>query len=254
MQIIINYLKKIFNSQIVLVSVILLLLLDSFLGIYLLNQKNEAGEMKEPLLVENDSLNENEEKSLKIKVDLKGAVAKPGVYEMANDTLLNDLINKADGFTAKADTSNISLVYKLKDGLVINIPNISTKQTQSSKKTTNKSSAKEITPENNEEDKDKNEESIIASDSDEISPESDKPDEKENSKEEPAISEEIKIININTASKEELVSLNGIGDAKAQAIIDYRKTTGLFATIEEIKNVKGIGEAIFAKIKDYITV
>lgn len=254
MQIIINYLKNIFNSQIVLVSLILLLLLDSFLGIYLLNQKNENVVMREPLLVENDSLKEDEEKNLKIKVDLKGAVAKPGVYEMANDTLLNDLIKEAGGFTAKADTANISLVYKLKDGLVINIPNISTKQTQSSKKTTNKSSAKEITPENNEEDKDKNEESIIASDSDEISPESDKPDEKENSKEEPAISEEIKIININTASKEELVSLNGIGDAKAQAIIDYRKTTGLFATIEEIKNVKGIGEAIFAKIKDYITV
>lgn len=62
------------------------------------------------------------------------------------------------------------------------------------------------------------------------------------------------IININTAGKEELVSLNGIGDVKADAIIMYRKENGLFKSIEDIKNVKGIGEATFLKIKDRITV
>lgn len=61
------------------------------------------------------------------------------------------------------------------------------------------------------------------------------------------------LININTASKEELMSLNGIGSEIANAIIAYRKE-GYFTTIEEIMNVNGIKEAVFEKIKDYITV
>ena len=67
-------------------------------------------------------------------------------------------------------------------------------------------------------------------------------------------SEENKIININTASKSELTTLSGIGDVKAQAIIDYRNTNGFFKSIEDIKNVSGIGDVVFSKIKDYITV
>ena len=62
------------------------------------------------------------------------------------------------------------------------------------------------------------------------------------------------LININTASKSELTALSGIGDVKAQAIIDYRNTNGNFKSIEDILNVSGIGDAVFAKIKNYITV
>ena len=69
-----------------------------------------------------------------------------------------------------------------------------------------------------------------------------------------SVAEENKIININTANQSELTTLSGIGDAKAQAIIDYRNTNGYFKSIEDIKNVSGIGDVIFAKIKDYITV
>jgi competence protein ComEA len=60
-------------------------------------------------------------------------------------------------------------------------------------------------------------------------------------------------ININTASKEELMNLPGIGDVKAQAIIDYRTKNGPFKDIHEIVNVSGIGEKTFEKIKDLIT-
>ncbi len=68
-----------------------------------------------------------------------------------------------------------------------------------------------------------------------------------------SVSAKEKIININTAGKEELISLNGIGEVKASAIIRYRKENGLFESIEDIKNVNGIGEATFQKIKDKIT-
>ena len=61
-------------------------------------------------------------------------------------------------------------------------------------------------------------------------------------------------ININTASKEELMELSGIGEARAQAIIEYRESFGGFGYIEEIMNVSGIKEAAFEKIKDHICV
>lgn len=62
------------------------------------------------------------------------------------------------------------------------------------------------------------------------------------------------LININTASMQELKNLPGIGDSKAQAIISYRENTGIFTSIEQIKKVEGIKEGLFQKIKDKITV
>jgi competence protein ComEA len=61
-------------------------------------------------------------------------------------------------------------------------------------------------------------------------------------------------LNLNTASKEELVALSGIGPAKAQAIIDYRVQHGGFKTVDELKNVKGIGARRFEKLKPELTV
>ncbi|MCH5195495.1 MAG: ComEA family DNA-binding protein [Oscillospiraceae bacterium] len=61
-------------------------------------------------------------------------------------------------------------------------------------------------------------------------------------------------ININTASLEQLKTLSGIGDVKAQAIIDYREANGGFASIEELVNVKGIGGKTLDNLRDCITV
>ncbi len=61
-------------------------------------------------------------------------------------------------------------------------------------------------------------------------------------------------VNINTASKEELMTLAGIGEAKAEAIISYRKKNGNFKETSDIMNIPGIKEAVFNKIKDSITI
>ena len=60
--------------------------------------------------------------------------------------------------------------------------------------------------------------------------------------------------NLNTATKEELVALPGVGPAKAQAILDYRSAHGPFKSIEELKDVKGIGAKRYEKIKGELTV
>lgn len=62
------------------------------------------------------------------------------------------------------------------------------------------------------------------------------------------------LININTADKAALMTLNGIGEVKAQAIIDYRRENGSFTSVNELLRVSGIGEKTLEKIRPYITV
>ena len=63
-----------------------------------------------------------------------------------------------------------------------------------------------------------------------------------------------KKVSINTANIQTLMTLSGIGEKKAEAIIEYRSKNGYFKSIEEIMNVSGIGKSIFEKIKDFIKV
>jgi competence protein ComEA len=61
-------------------------------------------------------------------------------------------------------------------------------------------------------------------------------------------------VNLNTASKDELVALPGIGPSKAQAIIDYRTQNGPFKAVDEVRKVRGIGEKLFQQIKPELSV
>ena len=62
------------------------------------------------------------------------------------------------------------------------------------------------------------------------------------------------VVNINTASKDELIALSGIGPAKAQAILDYRKLNGPFKSVDDLKNVKGIGAKRLEKLRPELSV
>ena len=167
-------------------------------------------------------------------VDIKGAINSPGVYELNENSRIIDLINKAGGLSENADTSIINLSKKLKDEDYIIIYTKDEVLNYKDKIISSKEIIKEI------------EEKIICPNSDNVgcinNTKNNKTEENENS-----------LININTASLEELETLSGIGENKAKKIIEYREKQK-FNSIEDIKNVSGIGESLFEKIKDYITV
>ena len=170
----------------------------------------------------------------KIKIDIKGEILNPGVYQLKENDRVSDAINVAGGLTENADTELINLSKTLKDEMVIII--YSHEQVEDFKKT----KEQEI----NLIDK------CIHGDNDSLINDACISGDDPNNN-----STLGSLININTSSLEELKTLPGVGDStKAKAIVKYRETNGNFETIEEIKNVSGIGESTFEKFKDYITV
>ena len=136
----------------------------------------------------------------------------------------------AGGAKEDANLSKINLAYQLEDGQKLYVPNINDKE-----------EIEYIT-----EDVAKN--NIVNNDGIVT-------DEKENNKNKTNIESEKKVmVNINKATQAELENLPGIGPAIATRIIEYRKENGKFSSIDDIKNVKGIGDAKYDKIKDSIEV
>ena len=150
-----------------------------------------------------------------IFVHIAGCVKKEGMLELSSNSRIADAIEKAGGLTQDADLSDINLAYILEDGMKIYIPNQNERQENN-----------EIT------------ENIPNTATMQIQDTNKKQD----------------VININTATQEELDTLPGIGPATAIKIIEYRKEKGKFKQKEEIKEVSGIGEAKYEKIKEYISV
>ena len=194
------------------------------------NKKSESDLKcpKEELLI-SDSNEEN------IMVDIKGEVKKPGLYQIALGSNLNDLIELAGGLTKNGTTNNINLARKLTDQSVIVIKS---KKQNNTKVVETPCVCPDVEITNCDS-------SIIeVKASEKLEGEKNKPVSNDNS--------DNKKISINKASKEELMTLSGIGEAKADAIIAYRNQNGLFTKLEDLINVSGISENVFNKIKDAI--
>ncbi len=190
---------------------------------------------KEKNLVDNQVvINEVEKVEVDLKddlvyVDIKGAVKKPGVYKINSDKKIIDVITIAGGLMENANTDNINLSKKVTDEMVIIIYTDEEVKNSNIVDTVIKVIDKECVCPNIQND------GCI------------------NTEINDSITNVNKTININTATLEELMSINGLGEAKAKAIIKYREENGYFKIIDDLLNVSGIGEALLEKIKEYIT-
>ncbi len=245
---------------ILVISIFLNIILIGGLGfcLYLYFNKECICE-SEPLEIKNDEIiceNNKEEEVISFFVEIKGAVNKPGVYEVNSDNIINDVVNMAGGFTVDAYTDNINLSKKVVKELVIYIYKEKDFKNSEDKTTDNicvcpsyditvctDDKKSEIVPEDNKD--------AEVQDSMENNNNTNEPEIKQDNDSTLNLN---KKININIATKNELMNLNGIGESKAKKIIEYREKNGGFKSIEEIKKVSGIGEAIYAKIKDNITI
>jgi len=178
--------------------------------------------------------NEMKTQSENIKVNIKGAVANPGVYELVTGSRVEDAIKSAGGLRNDADTSIINLSKRLNDESVVII--YTKEEVKQIKKgnTVIQYIEKECNCPSYENEVCIDPDSLVNSDNDTSDNNANK-------------------ISINKATLSELQTLPGIGKTKAQAIIDYRNQNGLFITITDLKKVSGIGNSTFEKIKEYIT-
>lgn len=254
---------KIFNKKVIIVGIAIILLIISG-GIYAFMNFNddEYIDSENNNLLVNETISEKNQ-SIKIKAEIKGEVISPGVYEFDEGSRLKDLIDAAGGFSKKAYYDNINLSMKLKDEMVVvvydkdnikkkassvNKPNNVNKSSSVNKNTSfsNKTNEKNIVPEYNIDSSLENNESVIEKSESKVVDEI-----KSNDNKNTLIN---KLVNINTAGIKELSTLTGIGEAKAQKIIDYREANGGFKSIDEIMKVKGIGKATYEKFKANITI
>lgn len=202
-----NYKKLIFPTTIIILYIIGFLYFEDKI-------KNIEIPVQETIIIEKEEQIIEEPIIKDIYIDIKGAVKKPGVYKLQENSRVIDAINIAGGLLKTANTSYTNLSKTLTDSEVIKIYT-----------------------------------------NDEIKKlEKETPEELPKLEENQETNKETNLININTSTKEQLQTLNGIGESKANSIIDYRTQNGPFKTIEDIKNVSGISETLYDKIKDFITV
>ena len=158
-----------------------------------------------------------------IFVHIDGYVNNPGVYQIKENERTNVLIEKAGGLKNGYSIKNINLAAKLSDGDKVYIPSIEEEKILGNQNNNNVNTVGKHTNNGN------------------------------NLNNNVSITKNNKI-NINTANVSELKQITGIGESTANKIIDYRENVGKFKKIEDIKEVKGIGDSKFESLKNKITI
>ena len=214
------------NNKKIIITVLLIVGFIIALSIYMIytNNSNEidiANMIMQEEIIENDTDNlvtNSTGEEVKMIIHISGEVKNPGIVTLEIGSRIMDAIKKAGGTTKEADLTQVNLAYELQDGQKVYIPNKKEKVTEYITESSG----------NN-----------VIVDGKNISNNNEGNDSK---------------VNINTANLNELDSLPGIGPALAQRIIDYREQNGNFQSIEDLQNVKGIGDSKFSDIKDNIIV
>lgn len=198
--------------------------------------EENAGTSKASAVESKDTRNDGAESSEIIVVYVCGAVEKPGVVKLKAGSRVFEAIEKAGGMTSEADSVYLNLAGGLTDGVKVYVPTLEeTKEGQVAGDTfddsiPSKNASKNAGSSSNDTGVTNSVDSGVSSKNDGS------------------------LVNINTATKEELMTLPGVGESKANSIIKYRDDNGGFRTIEDIMNITGIKEGLFNKIKEKITV
>lgn len=217
----------------IIISIIILLLIGGIISYFYFSKDQKKDKKPKNILVEKKNLpkekEEKKEEPKEIMVDVKGEVNNSGIYNLKEGSRVIDAINMAGGITANGDTSVLNLSKKVTDEMVIIVYSYyEVKNFEQIKERENVVTENCINGVNG-----LNNDACITNNE--------------------TNTEENKKVSINTATLEELMTLSGIGEAKAKSIIEYREEFGEFKNIEDLKNVSGIGEALFDKIKENIT-
>lgn len=224
-----NLNKKQKVSLYIIVGIMLILII-----IYVFTKDNTISSDYNNLYFEENEIQENsvEEIGNIICVYVTGEVNNSSVVELREGARVVDAIEKAGGLTDSGEIKNLNLAYKLKDGEKLYIPSldevIESKENNTSIQYISSTIVNNSTTNN-------------ASSFDTVHIENDN----NNSN---------NLININNCTQTELETLDGIGPSISKKIIEYRKENGMFKTIEDIKNVSGIGDAKYDAIKNNICV
>ena len=167
------------------------------------------------------------EEAKTLVVHICGAVSAPGVYELPAGSRIIDAVEAGGGFLPEADEACCNLAEEIVDGCQIYIM---TKTESCADGQTEKKAGIQTSPDSDMQTTDRN----VRSNS--------------------ATALENGLVNLNTADVAALMTLPGIGESRAKAIISYREQHGAFTKIEDIMKISGIKQAAFSKIKDKITV
>lgn len=192
-----------------------------------LKNKPEPDNNNEDIIIKKEDAKPNTTEDDKIKekitVYISGAVQRPGIVSIESDKRLFDAIQVLGGTMENADLNRVNMAIKLEDEKHYIVPRIGeaisvdTGSTENFNGESDRESENSTKPEGNDRDKKGK-------------------------------------VNINTADKADLETLQGIGEATADKIIRYREENGKFKSIEDIKNVNGIGDKKFESIRDSITI
>lgn len=209
------------NKKQKIIFIVIGILMIIFIGYHIIKKQGnyKYNELETTITEDNtkNSINLEEEEDISVIVHITGEIKKEGIVEVKQGDRIVDVIEGAGGVTEEADLSKVNLAYKVSDGQKIYIPSINETETKT-----------------------ETEEYITEGAGKDIIIEGEK-----NSTEK---------VNINSAAQTELETLSGIGPSTALKIINYRNENGKFKSIEDIKNVPGIGDLKFENIKEYICV